>query len=510
MEAQILKILLIEDDEDDYVLTRGLISRFEDWQASVEWANSYETGLRAIERKEYDICLIDYRLGECDGLDLLRQVRSNGHKVPVIFLTGREQREADIAAMKAGAADYLLKDHINSVLLERSIRYAIEHTRTLQSLRKAVQESNLRASAINNLRSGVVITDPHQPDNPIVLVNPSFTTITGYSAEEACGRNCRFLQGPDTDAATVVQISEAIAARKPFRGLLQNHRKDGSTFCNGLVITPVFDDEGRLLNFVGLINDVSAPREQLRALAARLTQVREEERTQIAREIHDVLGQSLTGLKMDLSWLSKRAATVCDAELARVLEDKIRTMSQVVDSTIGTVRKIATELRPSLLDDLGLEAAAEWQIREFEKRSGIVCRLVSELGAGDNGNGVEISSDSSTALFRILQETLTNVARHAGASRVDVLLQVQGDDVLLQVRDNGRGITSRETSNSRSLGLLGMRERALLVGGRVEIAGEASQGTTVWVHVPLRGELPSDLYSAEASFRAENGALEEV
>jgi PAS domain S-box-containing protein len=342
------------------------------------------------------------------------------------------------------------------------------------------QESRLFISAINNLGSGVVITDPKRDDNPIIFVNPSFTAITGYTSEEACGRNCRFLQGPDSDPATISEIREAIAARKTFRGLLQNHRKDGSTFSNGLVITPVFDDEGELLNFVGVINDVSAPREQLRALAARLTQVREEERTQMAREIHDVLGQSLTGLKMDLSFLGRRAAGVGDEELSRVLAEKIRAMSQVVDATIGTVRKIATELRPSLLDDLGLEAATEWQVHEFEKRSGIACRFVS------NVHETELDSDSSTALFRILQETLTNVARHAAATRVEVRLQIKGNDVVLQVRDNGRGITTREMSNTKSLGLLGMRERLLLVGGEVDIKGAPRKGTTVRVQIPLK------------------------
>lgn len=355
------------------------------------------------------------------------------------------------------------------------------------------QENRLLASAINNLSSGVVITNPNQPDNPIIFVNPSFTTITGYSAEEVCYRNCRFLQGPDTDPATVSEIREAIAARKQFRGLLQNHRKDGSVFCNGLVITPVFDDDGTLLNFVGLINDVSAPREQLRALAARLTQVREEERTQIAREIHDVLGQALTGLKMDLSWMSKRAAAVPDRDLAGGLEDKIRSMSQVVDSTIGTVRKIATELRPSLLDDLGLEAAAEWQVHEFEKRSGTTCRFVSDFGE------TEMDANCATALFRILQETLTNVARHANASRVEVRLQARGNNALLQVRDNGRGITAREMSNTKSLGLLGIRERALLVGGKVDIKGIPKKGTTVSVEVPLHEETKVNAASAEGS-----------
>ena len=346
------------------------------------------------------------------------------------------------------------------------------------------QQSRLFASAINNLTSGVVITDPKQADNPIIFVNPSFTAITGYSAEEVLGQNCRFLQGPNTDAATISEMREALSCGNGFRTLIENHRKDGSPFSNGLVITPVLDDNGELTNFVGVINDVSASREQLRALAARLTEVREEERTQIAREIHDVLGQALTGLKMDLAWLGKRAATVPEEQLATMLDDKIREMSDVVDSTIGTVRKIATQLRPALLDDLGLEAAAEWQVKEFQNRSGIACRFISKL------NDEPIETLCGTALFRILQETLTNVARHAGASRVEVRLQLKGGNVQLQVRDNGRGITTREISNTKSLGLLGIRERALLVGGEIQIKGEARKGTTVTVLVPLHCTMP--------------------
>ncbi|HVF84644.1 MAG TPA: PAS domain-containing protein, partial [Abditibacteriaceae bacterium] len=177
------------------------------------------------------------------------------------------------------------------------------------------QEYRLIASVVDNLSSGVLLSDPNQLDNPIVFANPSFTTITGYSSEEVCGRNCRFLQGEATDPAIVREIREAIASRRPFRGLVQNYRKDGSPFLNGLAITPVFDEHRNLRHFLGLTNDVLAPREQLQALAARLTAAREEERTQMAREIHDVLGQALTSLKMDLWWLRRRAGDIPQNEL---------------------------------------------------------------------------------------------------------------------------------------------------------------------------------------------------
>jgi PAS domain S-box-containing protein len=352
--------------------------------------------------------------------------------------------------------------------------------------RQLAQEHRLFASAINNLSAGVVITRPDE-QQAIVFVNPSFTQITGYSADEALGRNCRFLQGPETEATVVAEIREAIAERRPFRGLIRNYRKDGTPFMNGLVITPVFDDDGNLQNYVGLLNDVSAPREQLRALAARLTQVREEERTQMAREIHDVLGQALTGLKMDLAVLSKRVLQVENEDVSGALRDKITAMGSVVDDTIRTVRRISTELRPSILDDLGLEAAAEWQVGQFQERSGIECHFLSNL------EDLSLDAESSTALFRILQETLTNVARHAHATRVEITLAKLDDEICLEVHDDGRGITQHEATSTQTLGLLGMRERASLVNGVMEINGSPGEGTTVSVSVPYREK--ADYYS---------------
>jgi PAS domain S-box-containing protein len=215
-------------------------------------------------------------------------------------------------------------------------------------------------------------------------------------------------------------------------------------------------------------------REQLRALAAHLESVREEERTRIAREIHDELGQLLTGLRFDLT----RLATHLPAGQAAVRDD-MRAMLTLVDSSIHAVRRIATDLRPRVLDDLGLVAALEWQAQEFQGRTGIPCRfLVDEAELGPDPK-------VDTAVFRICQETLTNVARHAGASQVTIRLQEEAGALVLTVADNGRGITDLGLANRTSLGLLGMRERARLLGGTVSIEGRPGEGTTVSVHIPL-------------------------
>jgi signal transduction histidine kinase len=213
--------------------------------------------------------------------------------------------------------------------------------------------------------------------------------------------------------------------------------------------------------------------EKLRRLAAHLISVREEERAHIAREIHDELGQVLTGLKMEVTWLAKRLRE-------KPLIEKTDSMCKLIDATVGTVRKIATGLRPEMLDDMGLVAAVAWQAKEFQKRTGIRCRtkLPPESAKPD--------VDVATTMFRIFQEILTNVARHSRATRVDMELAISEERVALEVTDNGVGIADSDLNGKKSLGLLGMHERALLFGGEVKINGTPGHGTRVSVSIPIR------------------------
>ena len=217
--------------------------------------------------------------------------------------------------------------------------------------------------------------------------------------------------------------------------------------------------------------------EKLRRLAAHLISVREEERTHIAREIHDELGQVLTGLKMEVTWLAKRLKE-------KPLIEKTDSMCKLIDSSVQTVRKIATGLRPEVLDEMGLVAAVAWQAKEFQKRTGIRCR--SKLPS----ESAKLDLDVSTTVFRIFQEILTNVARHSRGTRVDIELSVTEEQVALEVVDNGIGIPAADLDGRKSLGLLGMHERALLFGGEVKITGTPGQGTRVAVTIPIRARNP--------------------
>jgi signal transduction histidine kinase len=215
--------------------------------------------------------------------------------------------------------------------------------------------------------------------------------------------------------------------------------------------------------------------ERLRNLSAHIESMREAERTSIAREVHDELGQALTALKMDLSWLSKKLPEEQEAAIK-----KIREMSRIIDTVIQTVKRISTDLRPGILDDLGLVAAMEWQVQEFQERTRINCELTAE------GEDINLDRDLTTAVFRILQEALTNVARHANATRVAVSLKKRDGRLVLQVGDNGKGITEKQVAHPRSFGLIGMRERARSWNGSVEIDGIAGKGTRVTVSIPLK------------------------
>ena len=252
----------------------------------------------------------------------------------------------------------------------------------------------------------------------------------------------------------------------------------------------VYDDRGRITGHLGIQRDITdrhraaeetaQSREELRALAARLESIREEERTRIARELHDELGQSLTGLKLDLAWMERRLNRHSQSELV----DRCANLLGRMDDVMISVRRIVTELRPSVLDQLGLADAIEWQSHDFAGRTGLALDLDIDCDCNAMPDAV------TSAVFRMLQEALNNVAKHANATRVAVALRVESGYLSLDVTDDGRGITQSEMRGSHSLGLLGLRERAIALGGSVTIANGERGGTSVALQLPLRPKAP--------------------
>jgi len=224
--------------------------------------------------------------------------------------------------------------------------------------------------------------------------------------------------------------------------------------------------------------ELEAANDQLHALSMRLQNVREEERTRIAREVHDELGQMLTALKIDIDLLPKRLVDAGPGAPTPLLRQRLAVMSDLADTMIHSVRRISTELRPSVLDDLGLVTAIDWQAREFQDRTGVCCTVSCDP------REIVVDPIRATAIFRIVQEALTNVSRHAQAKRVLLALREGEQDLVVEVRDDGRGANEDELHGAGSLGLLGIRERARLVGGVVEIRSVPGTGTMVRVTIP--------------------------
>jgi signal transduction histidine kinase len=237
--------------------------------------------------------------------------------------------------------------------------------------------------------------------------------------------------------------------------------------------------------FVMLLHDITEQKEaedklrqsmvELHAVSTRLNEIREQERARMARDIHDHLGQSLTALKMDVAEVRRRLKAA-DAD---AVEERLTEMSVLIDESVNDIRRVAAELRPPILDGLGVVAAIRAYLQDFSRRVNVPCVLTTDLFE------VTLADDRAIALFRILQEALTNVVRHAAAGRIDVALRADSAMVHLTVHDDGRGIPAEETRDPRALGLVGMRDRARLFGGDVAVSGRPGKGTTVTAFVPL-------------------------
>ena len=294
---------------------------------------------------------------------------------------------------------------------------------------------------------------------------------------------------PDDKARTVAGIHKVIdSGGEAWSGEYRFRRKDG-TYAHIVDRGYVIRLEGKPVRMVGGMSDISARKEtedelrnsrhQLRALSARLESLREEERTRIAREIHDELGQMLTGLKMDLRWIEKKVGEIEGHPALNPIIDKAVEAGELADQTITAVQRIASELRPGVLDQLGLFPALKHEAQRFQKRAGIVCHL--ELPSRQP----VLPAQVATAVFRIFQETLTNVARHAEATEVRVTFREEGSLVILEVADNGRGMPEDALGSPKALGLLSMKERAAVLGGDVQFQGGPGRGTTVTLRLPL-------------------------
>ena len=317
-------------------------------------------------------------------------------------------------------------------------------------------------------------------DAVVLEVNDTWIRETEFSRDEVINQSIfKFLTSMED--SMVEKIRQLLKTPKPVVDMEVRFRSKSGREVIANTSAVMFNLDGEPC-YLWVANDMTERKhaeEALRALSARIRSTREEEGTRIAREIHDELGGVLTGLKWDLEKIDNTLDSSTDCSHISEIRERISGMTGLIETTISTVRRIASELRPGVLDDLGLVAAIEWQIEQFQSRSGLTCHWTN------NASEIDLTRERATAVFRILQEILTNVLRHARANNLYVKLRRSKHFFELEVKDDGQGITESQRMNTQSLGLLGMKERALLVGGEVRITGKEGGGTTVVVRVPL-------------------------
>ena len=365
--------------------------------------------------------------------------------------------------------------------LQRWIAALVERKRAETALRQAEEES---WSIVEHAVEGIFQSSP---DGRILAANPALARMLGYASPEA-------LIAAITDIAQQLHVNpqrrEEFGLRLQADGIVQGfemqvRRQDGRPIWVSASARAVRDAQGTLRHYEGIMEDITArkqaeevlrqSREQLRALAAHLESVREEERSAAAQVVHDELGQGLAGLKIQLTQVAAQLT-----EDRPALRETVAEMIALIDPMIHAARRISEELRPSLLDLVGLGAALEGLAQEFQARTSIGCRVTAEVAT------LPLDRVQATALFRICQESLANVAQHARATHATIRVEEEANQLILTVEDDGRGITDEAIASRASVGLIRMRERALFLGGDLTIAGRPGQGTTVTLRMPLK------------------------
>ncbi len=466
------RILVVDDSPE---MTQWMTLMLEHAGYEVVAVHDGESALALVRDQPFNLILLDAVMPGLDGFEVCARLKADEatRAIPVIFISALDDSAAETRGLALGAADFVTKPINVAVLLAR-----VKTHLALYAQRRSLE--GMFRDVIEFAPDAFILADPQ---GRIVQINARAEALFGYRRSELLGQPVETLipahlrqahQGyRQADGGSAGTLRMGVGA--------SCLRKDGSEFPGDINLSPLQTNRGRLL--MAVVRDVSErvrseqalreSRQRLRDMAAQSEAVREYERKNIAREVHDELGQVLTALRMDLTFLDLRHGSQMPE-----LQAKFRDMRGLVDRAILGVRNVAANLRPTVLD-MGLIPAIDWLCSEFRRNTGLDCRFDGDA------SGIELAEDRAIGLFRIVQESLTNVTRYAQARQVQVRLQRAGDDLLLQVHDDGRGFDPVAAGRGRSFGLLGMQERAAALGGTLAIDSAPGQGTTIRVSVPL-------------------------
>lgn len=488
LPCKLLRVLLIEDSQDDADLV--LLGLSEAGFDVVCKRVETEAAMRkALPGGDWDIVISDFNLPGFSARAALTVLREMDADIPFVIVSGCIGEESAVALMKEGASDFVMKDKLARLVpvIGRELQDATvrrEHRHALDALR--ANEKLLR-EITGALGEGVYVLNVH---GMLVFMNPEAERLLGWTETELSGQfmhNVIHLLKPDGTSLSESCCGALGVMRTGDVYRTDNDafvRKDGSLMPVSFVATPIMEGDKAVASVIAFQDnsqrkqaewDLRESSKQLRELTSYLQSVREEERTRIARELHDELGQMLTGIKLDAGWLINQLPK----EQPEVLQ-KADDLYKLIDETLDAMRRTAADLRPVMLDDLGLAAAVEWLTEQFTERTGVGVRLLMGQDQWDDN----LSPEVAIAAFRIVQECLTNITRHADAKQVLISLKCQDGSLLLLVSDDGQGISAADDRKRDSYGVIGMRERAHGLGGTLSLSSIPGEDTTVEVVIP--------------------------
>jgi len=498
-QAKPWRILVVEDNPSDAELVLEILEDVDVTLECIEHATTLSAAIDKLGKESFDAIILDLGLPDGFGIDCIRTIRAIKRDVPIVVLTGIDDDRLAVACIAAGAHDYLRKNSTRAQDLRRAVGFAVARSHELAE-RSRADAFQMQVAAIVEASSDAIVTC--SGDGVITSWNRGAQKILGYARHEVLGRPLTNFIAPIPEESVLVHSDLTVAADTDARALgpteINCLTKTGRTVFLEVVTSKLHDLHGATVGSAFTLRDVtelkrreqelylrnielSARTQQMRALALRLDSVREAERKRIAHEVHDELGQMLTGVKMDLRWIDRRLGPI---ELPAVphIQARLKDAETLVDATISTVQRIAVELRPSVLDAIGLSSAIRDEAKRFERRTSIIVEVRASSAR-------EPSAEIATAFFRIFQESMTNIARHARAASVVVDLEELRDVWVLRIADDGIGIPLAALDNPAALGILGIRERASALGGTATFGNGPTKGTIVTIVAPHSVEI---------------------
>jgi len=471
-----IQVLLVEDNSDEARLVQLLLESSSGDDLALVWEESLRGGIERMQSGDFDLILLDLTLPDSTGFETFKRVQEQAPGLPIVILTGLSEECVVSRALEAGAQDYLVKGQVDGDDMRRSIRYAIERHLADDALRRSEE---LYRTLVDASPDSISMTDL---EGRFVKVSKRMLDMHGFeSEEELIGRSVLTTIAPEWHALATRRFQQTLAQGVSENMECELVRKDGTMFEGEMTATLIEDEEGHPRALMEVVRDFTARKRSERVILRLSKQVLSEyerARTMIADDIHDGVGQTLVTLKMELQMLRRSECR----DLGEEGNEKLDRIDSTLREIINEVRRLASEFRPPLLGDFGFEKALEVHVGEFSLSTGIPTSFSSD------GEPTQMGEEKEVLLFRIAQEALANIRKHANAGTVEVSLESGNGDLRLSIRDDGDGFDAEDTlalsSRTKRFGIHGMRDRAEILGGVLNIASKPGSGTTVTVKVP--------------------------